>query len=80
MPAGYEKISWEIWANQKWKNTERIIIDNFFLSELSNTRNELDKAKVQLEEARQRIVNLTPKETQRHEVHANDYKNDANNK
>ena len=60
-----------------WKNNN---FDNFFLSELSNTRNELDKAKVQLEEARQRIVNLTPKETQRHEVHANDYKNDANNK
>ena len=53
---------------------------DFFLSELSNTRNELDKAKFQLEQAKQRIVNLTPKETERHEVHTNDYKNDIHNK
>lgn len=54
--------------------------DFFFLSELSNTRNELDQAKIQLEQAKQRIFSLTTKGTQRHEVHTNDYKNDIHDK
>ena len=60
-----------------WMNNN---FDFFFLSELSNTRNELDQAKIQLEQAKQRIFSLTTKGTQRHEVHTNDYKNDIHDK